>query len=192
MLIPERIREARTRANMSSADVLAQKLDVTPASVRQWERGDGKPRPERWQSIADSLGITIEYLEGKEDYDTARLKFKNEISSDRSLLVTKRLPLAENSSDILDIILLKQRGGDLDKEWNGSHIEGGSLDGDFIVIARMSYGRIEVGDKLCCYIKDPVDGDTVVCKDGSDIMLVEWPSTDVTPLAVVKRVVFPV
>ena len=58
MTTGQRIKAARKRANMTQAE-LAQKLDIPPQSVSQWERDVRKPKIETLRKIAKELNCLI-------------------------------------------------------------------------------------------------------------------------------------
>lgn len=189
MIDGDRIRNARHRLGLSNAADLAKKLGVTPSSVRQWENGSNRPLVDKWEAIAQALEVTVSYLEGKETYELAHFKFLGIAIPDSPMLISKRIPLVNNISDILDIILLKKRGGNVTEDWRGGWIEHGSIDGDFIYISKDNYNDIKVGDILCCFIQEPRDGETVICERSGTISICSWPCEGVTPMAVVKHFV---
>lgn len=57
MKIGDRIKKARETAGLSM-DELAEKLGVTYETVRGWEKHKAVPRPSKYSSIADALGIS--------------------------------------------------------------------------------------------------------------------------------------
>ncbi|WP_082607822.1 helix-turn-helix domain-containing protein [Lacticaseibacillus pantheris] len=58
-----RIREVR-QAKGFSLEYLADKLDVSRTTVANYERGDTEPKIEKWQKIANVLGVSVSYLQG--------------------------------------------------------------------------------------------------------------------------------
>lgn len=185
-LDPDRLRKARQTAGLKSAEELAHIIGVSPAAARQWEAGYYKPRTERLKEIAEACSTTVDYLLGNEDYEVAHLKALGIAITEAPELIKKRLPLAETISDILDIILLIRRGGNLMSDWKGGIIEQGAIDGDFVVISKIDWDDIKVGDKLCCFLQEPKAGDTVVYQHNGEIAFSVWPCDGVDPLAVMK------
>jgi transcriptional regulator with XRE-family HTH domain len=61
--IGERIKSARRKAGFTQRD-LAKKLDVSAGAVGQWESG-GVPATGRLATLADLLGISLDWLLGK-------------------------------------------------------------------------------------------------------------------------------
>lgn len=61
MTTGERIRQARKSAGMTQSE-LARRLDVTPQTVSQYERGLINPKIETIRKFADALGVTSEVL----------------------------------------------------------------------------------------------------------------------------------
>lgn len=59
----ERLRSIRLRRGWSQ-DVLAEKLGVKPSSVGNWESRINGPLRSRIKSIADTLGVSVEFLLG--------------------------------------------------------------------------------------------------------------------------------
>lgn len=56
-----RIKDLREEKEMS-ASALAKIANVTPASVYQWEKRGASPRSETLTTIAETFGVTTEYL----------------------------------------------------------------------------------------------------------------------------------
>jgi transcriptional regulator with XRE-family HTH domain len=56
-----RIKDLRLRKDMS-ASALAKIAHVTPASVYQWEKRGASPRSETLTTIAETFGVSTEYL----------------------------------------------------------------------------------------------------------------------------------
>jgi transcriptional regulator with XRE-family HTH domain len=56
-----RIKDLREGKDMS-ASTLAKIANVTPASVYQWEKRGASPRSETLTTIAETFGVTTEYL----------------------------------------------------------------------------------------------------------------------------------
>ena len=72
MTIGERIKAARIRVGITQKE-LANRLNVTPALVGQYERDLRNPKHETLQKIADALDADIDYLRNGhtiEDHDT--------------------------------------------------------------------------------------------------------------------------
>ncbi len=63
--ISERIAEARRRAGLSQS-ALARALGIKAQAVQKWEAG-GAPKPERIAEVADVLGVSVDYLLGKDE-----------------------------------------------------------------------------------------------------------------------------
>ena len=67
-----RIKDLRESQDMSAA-TLAKIAHVTPASVYQWEKRGASPRSETLTTIAETFGVTTEYLlEGTRKDDVAK------------------------------------------------------------------------------------------------------------------------
>ena len=64
--IGERIREARKNAGLTQAQ-LAESSGVAAISIHQYEAGKREPRIEQLCRVADTLGVSIQYLLGSED-----------------------------------------------------------------------------------------------------------------------------
>ena len=66
-LLGERIRKARIRYGMSQAE-LARRIKVSLNTMNKIEAGDTPdPRASRIKAIADVLGVSADYLLGRED-----------------------------------------------------------------------------------------------------------------------------
>ena len=65
-LIPERLKSARERLNLSKAEA-ARRIGLTAASYVRYEAGDRRPSPQVIISIAEKLETSIAYLSGETD-----------------------------------------------------------------------------------------------------------------------------
>ncbi len=63
-LIPERLKSARERLNLSKAEA-ARQIGLTSASYVRYESGDRSPSPQVIMSIAEKLNTSVSYLSGK-------------------------------------------------------------------------------------------------------------------------------
>lgn len=61
-----RLKEARKAAHMTQ-QVLGEEIGVSGVAVRMWESGLRRPGIERVKRIAQTLGVTLEYLMGEEE-----------------------------------------------------------------------------------------------------------------------------
>jgi HTH-type transcriptional regulator, cell division transcriptional repressor len=59
--LAERIRHSRQAKGLSASD-LARALGVTPASVWNWEKNGARPRSAMAAAMADTLGISKDFL----------------------------------------------------------------------------------------------------------------------------------
>lgn len=71
--IKESIKAARKNSGLSQAE-LAEKIDVTHASLSFWENGVNIPNVRDLWRMADELGMTIDELVGRDMYDVYRRK----------------------------------------------------------------------------------------------------------------------
>ena len=72
-LLGDRIRKARTRYGMSQAE-LARRIKVSLNTMNKIEAGDTPdPRASRIKAIADVLGVSADYLLGREDEQSESL-----------------------------------------------------------------------------------------------------------------------
>jgi len=67
-LIGKRIKERRQKMNLTQKD-LAEKVQVTPSAINQYEKGEKTPSTENLLNLARELGVSSDYLLGasKED-----------------------------------------------------------------------------------------------------------------------------
>ena len=65
-LIPERLKSARERLNLSKAEA-ARRIGLTAASYVRYEAGDRRPSPQVIISIAENLETSVAYLSGETD-----------------------------------------------------------------------------------------------------------------------------
>ncbi|MCR5236045.1 MAG: helix-turn-helix transcriptional regulator [Lachnospiraceae bacterium] len=63
-LVPERLKSARERLNLSKAEA-ARKIGLTAESYVRVEAGDGSPCPQGIISIAEKLETSVAYLSGE-------------------------------------------------------------------------------------------------------------------------------
>ncbi len=72
-MLGERIKQLRTSRNIKQFE-LAEKLCVSQSTVAGWESGARKPDVEMVSRISDVLGVTMDYLLGKEEEKPIKLK----------------------------------------------------------------------------------------------------------------------
>lgn len=65
-IIGKRIKAKREQIGISQKG-LAEKVDVSPAAINQFEKGEKKPSSEVLARIASELGISTDYLLGASD-----------------------------------------------------------------------------------------------------------------------------
>ena len=63
-LVPEHLKSARERLNLSKAEA-ARKIGLTAASYVRYEAGDRSPSPQVIISIAEKLETSVAYLSGE-------------------------------------------------------------------------------------------------------------------------------
>lgn len=63
-MLNERIRELRTKNNLSQA-TLGAKLNLTQQAIAKWEKGISEPDSENINKLADLFSVTTDYLLGK-------------------------------------------------------------------------------------------------------------------------------
>jgi transcriptional regulator with XRE-family HTH domain len=66
----DRIREARERRAMKQVE-LAQRAGLQPSAISQFENGQREPSPENLCRLADALGVTVDYLLGRDKLQLA-------------------------------------------------------------------------------------------------------------------------
>ena len=66
ILIPERLKSARERLNLSKAEA-ARRIGLTAASYVRYEAGDRRPSPQVIISIAEKMNTSVAYLSGETD-----------------------------------------------------------------------------------------------------------------------------
>ena len=70
----ERIRQERLRYGMSQVE-LARRIGISKTAMNQIESGETEdPRVSRLRAIADILGVSMDYLAGRQDEDTPALQ----------------------------------------------------------------------------------------------------------------------
>src|ERR1039457_4989058 len=67
-VIGARIKEKRQQIKLSQKE-LAEKIEVTPSAINQYEKGDKIPSSEKIISLAKTLGISSDYLLGVSEED---------------------------------------------------------------------------------------------------------------------------
>lgn len=65
-VIGERMKEKRQQLKLSQKE-LAEKIEVTPSAINQYEKGDKVPSSEKIISLAKTLGVSSDYLLGVSD-----------------------------------------------------------------------------------------------------------------------------
>jgi transcriptional regulator with XRE-family HTH domain len=60
-----RIRGARERRGLKQVE-LAQRAGLQPSAISQFENGQREPSPENLCRLADALGVTVDYLLGRD------------------------------------------------------------------------------------------------------------------------------
>jgi len=80
-MLPNRIRQMRTKKGLSQAD-LAEIVNVKRNTVSTWERGTRKPDFDALQALAKYFDVSYEYLLGNTDDETQKAK-PAEIDYDR-------------------------------------------------------------------------------------------------------------
>lgn len=65
----ERIAQARERAGLTQVQ-LAERLGTTQGNITSWEREVVALRPEQLNELADALGVSADYLLGREQNNT--------------------------------------------------------------------------------------------------------------------------
>lgn len=94
-VIGRRIR-AKREENSMTQKALADKVDITPSAINQFEKGGKKPSSEVLASIARELGVSADYLLGaseeenlflSDDMVTAFRDFKGLSKADREIIL---------------------------------------------------------------------------------------------------------
>ena len=91
MSFGENLKELRMSKNMTQ-DILAQKTDITKASLSNYERDKRKPNYPVAKRLAEALGVTVDYLYTENDSNSpVSVKKRIENIPDRRL---KRIAIA--------------------------------------------------------------------------------------------------
>lgn len=69
---PERLKELRENKNLLSKDFAAI-MNVEPATITNWEKGNRFPKDDVLVKIADYFGCSIDYLLGRTDNPSAKI-----------------------------------------------------------------------------------------------------------------------
>lgn len=113
MELIERIKYARERAGMSPSD-LAETLKISPQAVQNWEYGKTAPKLSRFESLAEALDVSKEWLmtgKGKislgeeplqEGDDEKAIQWLKEMDSTRKREALELLELMVKQQRILD------------------------------------------------------------------------------------------
>mgnify|MGYP004665946323 CR=1 FL=1 len=80
-----------------SAYRVAKDLGFSPVLFSDWKSGKSKPKYDKLQKIADYLGVSVDYLLGRDSNDTQSGKSPNEESDKKSAAIE----LTENESNLL-------------------------------------------------------------------------------------------
>ena len=81
------IKKARIAAGLSQK-YIALTLNVACPSVCNWERGKTSPTPEKLAALADLLGVTTDYLLGREEAQTKNASTPDPEAEARERLVS--------------------------------------------------------------------------------------------------------
>jgi len=76
----ERLKNARVRKGLNQ-DQLASEMKLTQASISQFEQGQRMPTPANIEKFAEVLGVSKDYLVGKEHGEFERVKLMRNIKS---------------------------------------------------------------------------------------------------------------
>lgn len=82
-----------------SAYRVAKDLGFSPVLFSDWKSGKSKPKYDKLQKIADYLGVSVDYLLGRDSNDTQSGKSSNEESDKKS--ASAAIELTENESNLL-------------------------------------------------------------------------------------------
>ena len=80
-----------------SAYRVAKDLGFSPVLFSDWKSGKSKPKYDKLQKIADYLGVSVDYLLGRDSNDTQSGKSPNEESDKKSAAIE----LTENENNLL-------------------------------------------------------------------------------------------
>jgi transcriptional regulator with XRE-family HTH domain len=86
--IGERIKSARRKTGFTQRE-LAKKLDVSAGAVGQWETG-GVPATDRLATLADLLGISLDWLLGKSGQTSQPARVGGRMQEDLRLIAEAR------------------------------------------------------------------------------------------------------
>lgn len=111
--VNNRIRRTRKQLGMSQRE-LANHLQVSQGTVSNYENGSShhQPEPETWKQMAEILGVTVAFLKGTSDVDSAKPLTEATSQDDRV------------TSDVIDDSIWEVfHGEDLHKLVNRAHSE---------------------------------------------------------------------
>ncbi|MEN3012861.1 MAG: XRE family transcriptional regulator [Dictyoglomus thermophilum] len=77
-IISERLRIARERKGLSKKE-LAQKIGVAPSSITRYENEGRIPKASILLKISEVLGVSVDYLLGKEESEEIKIALHTEI-----------------------------------------------------------------------------------------------------------------
>jgi len=75
-ILSERLKEAREKRGLLQREVEA-KAGIAQGMLSFYECGRGDPHVFTLSLLADALNVTTDYLLGRDDYDTGRIKKTN-------------------------------------------------------------------------------------------------------------------
>ena len=99
-MIKEKLKELRIEKNYKQAN-LAKKLNLTPSTISDWERGRSEPNVSQLIALANNYGCTIDYIVGRENEDGTIYIMGNELSKSENQLLDMVRQLHEDDKDIV-------------------------------------------------------------------------------------------
>lgn len=94
LAIGRRIAAARAKTGLSQA-ALATKLGLSAGAITQWETGRVTPEPDKFQALAEALGVEVGWLlTGDEPDEVARAQT---VTEQEALLILRRMKPEEQA-----------------------------------------------------------------------------------------------
>lgn len=91
-MLGERLKKARKKSGMTQKE-LAQKLNLTDATLNRYEKGHRKPDPKTLSKIAEILHVSVDWLLGRTDHPEPLPNFEKFLKKMGGLQTSEMIPI---------------------------------------------------------------------------------------------------